>query len=105
MPLFGKRDQYSDAPKYYVDDKGHTGQNQFGNTVFGVDAAEVSAANKGIHQGWVKLTTGTGGRTGRITYETLVAGSIVGDATDFANTATTDVANSTGTADDSTFTP
>ena len=35
------------------------------------------------HTGWVRRTTGTGGRAGRVFYETLVAGgSIAGDAAD-----------------------
>lgn len=107
MSLFGKRDQYSDAPKFAVNDKGETGQEQFGNTVFGVDVDESAAARgdgKGsVPPGWVKVTTGTGGRSGRVSYETLATLKITGDATDFANTATVDVANTTGTADDTEF--
>ena len=108
MSLFGKRDQYSDAPKFVVDSNtGRTGQQQFGNTVFGVDVAESQEARddgKGsVPPGWVKVTTGTGGRSGRVTHETLATLKISGDATDFANTSTADVANTTGTADDSTF--
>ena len=108
MSLFGKRDQLSDAPKFAADDKGNTGQDQFGNTVFGVDATESTVARgdgKGsVPPGWVKVTTGTGGRSGRVTYETLAeVSSIVTDATDFANTSVEDVANTTGTADDLTF--
>jgi len=39
--------------------------------------------SKASHVGWVKRTVGTGGRAGRVTYETLVAmGSITGDAAD-----------------------
>jgi hypothetical protein len=40
--------------------------------------------NKGVaHAGWNVRTVGTGGRAGRVQYETLVAmGSITGDATD-----------------------
>lgn len=103
MALFGKRDQYSDAPKFVVrTDTGETGQAQFGNTVFGADGAEVTAAGGNIpHTGWVKQTVGSGGRSGRTHWEVLVAGSIEGDATDFANTSSAAVANSTGTADDS----
>lgn len=108
MSLFGKRDQYSDAPKFAADDKGNTGQDEFGTTVFGVDTTESAVARadgKGsVPPGWVKVTTGTGGRSGRVTYETLAeVSSMTGDATDFANTATVDVANTTGTADDATF--
>lgn len=104
MALFGVRDQYSDAPKFVVrTDTGETGQEQFGNTVFGVDTAEVGVTQGAGHTGWVKITTGSGGRNGRTQYEVLVAGGITGDATDFANTSTDAVANSTGTADDSVF--
>lgn len=39
--------------------------------------------SQGAHAGWVKKTVGTGGRSGRIQYETLVAvGSITTDAVD-----------------------
>ena len=38
--------------------------------VFGINAAE---APGGVTQGWVKVTNGTGGRAGRVQYETLVA--------------------------------
>jgi hypothetical protein len=42
-----------------------------------------STKSKSAHAGWVKKTTGTGGRSGRIQYETLVAvGSITTDAVD-----------------------
>lgn len=45
-----------------------------------------------------------GGRSGRVQIETLVAmKSIATDATDFANTSTSAVANTTGTADDTIF--
>jgi hypothetical protein len=42
------------------------------------------AKNKGVtHAGWVVRTAGTGGRAGRVQYETLVAmGSITGDGSD-----------------------
>jgi hypothetical protein len=103
MPLFGKNDQYSDAPKNAIDDKSTSGKSQFGNTIFGVSAVEqATSPNRGIHSGWVKRTVGSGGRTGRIFYETLVAGSIIGDATAGAGN-TTATANSTGTADDAKF--
>jgi len=108
MSLFGKRDQYSDAPKFTAKaETGESGQDLFGTEVFGVSDAESQAARgdgKGsVPPGWVKVTTGTGGRSGRVTYETLACAGITGDATDFANTSTEDVANTTGTADDSTF--
>lgn len=51
-----------------------------------------------------ELTAVVGGRAGRVTYETLVAlNTVVGDATSFSNTSTANVANSTGTADDTVF--
>lgn len=110
MSQWGNRDQFSDAPKFAVNDKGETGQDQFGNTVFGVDASESAAARgdgKGsVGTGWVRRVAGADGRAGRLARETLVAmssGSMVTDATDFANTATVDVANTTGTADDTEF--
>lgn len=183
MTLFGNRDQYSDAPKNAVNDKANTGQEQYGNTVFGVDDVEVTVNGDVAHSGWVQrivgygplteieiVTAGSGyansdtvlieatdpdngvnaaanvvtdgngaitsvvvseygqgftgseslaittsggssanlvptfgGRSGRVHYETLVAGSIQFDATDFANTDSGAVANSTGDADDAIF--
>ncbi len=46
----------------------------------------VGGANSAVqHSGWVKKTSGTGGRAGRVTFETLVAmSSISGDASDNA---------------------
>lgn len=60
------------------------------NNVYGVSTAEIAYANtadteaEGIaHAGWVLRSEGSGGRAGRIFYETLVAGSsITGDAPD-----------------------
>jgi hypothetical protein len=100
MALFGKRDQLSDAPKFVVrTDTGETGVQQFGNTVFGVNESEVATTQAAGHTGWVRVTTGTGSRSGRKSYEVLVAGGIIDDATDFVGAA----ANSTGSADDSEF--
>jgi len=69
-----------------------TGNNaQYFTKVAGVRAT--AAANLSIgtggravtHTGWVRRTVGTGGRAGRVFYETLVAnGTIVGDAADDA---------------------
>ena len=54
--------------------------------IYGADSTEVGVAGEGksvAHAGWVKRTAGTGGRNGRVQYETLVAmGSISGDAAD-----------------------
>lgn len=48
---------------------------------FGVDTGETSAAAGIIpHAGWVLRTEGTGGRAGRVTYETLVAMGSIGDS-------------------------
>jgi hypothetical protein len=54
---------------------------------FGVDANEQQAAAnnapKGAHAGWQRRVVGQGGRSGRVSYETLVAmGSMSGDASD-----------------------
>ena len=43
------------------------------NNVFGVDTAEADVKPV-THSGWVLRTVGTGGRSGRVQYETLVAG-------------------------------
>ena len=61
----------------------------FGNTtsngVFAVDIVEAQANKAVTHAGWVKRSIGTGGRAGRVFYETLVAmSSIVTDAADDA---------------------
>ena len=180
MPLWGNRDQYSDAPKYQITGKANTtGQDRYGNTVFMADDAEV-VANKQLNgPGWshrivgtgpvasitissggtgysnadtIKVSGGTtnaaanlqtnstggitsvtisttgagfanvssstlaittsggsganlvpvlGGRAGRVRWETLVAITAVqGDAVSFSNTSTANVANSSGTVDD-----
>lgn len=54
-------------------------------TIFGVDATEAAETTEITSAGWVKRTVGTGGRSGRTTYETLVAMSTIsGDAEDVA---------------------
>jgi hypothetical protein len=51
--------------------------------IYGADAGEVGETAGITHAGWVKRTVGTGGRAGRVQFETLVAaGSITGDAAD-----------------------
>lgn len=110
MPLWGKEDKKSDAPKFIVKaETGESGKEVYGNTtvqgVFGVDDAETTVADGVTHSGWVKRTVNTGGRnngTGkpRIQEETLVAGGITGDATSFADDG---VANSSGAADDTQY--
>ena len=55
------------------------------HTLTGTTATGASSLGTGniTHAGWVKRTVGTGGRAGRVQYETLVAmGSISGDASD-----------------------
>lgn len=53
--------------------------------IYGVDTTEAAVTPQITAAGWVKQTTGSGGRTGRVTYETLVAmRSISGDAEDTA---------------------
>ncbi len=74
---------------------------------FGVTADEAEALREGgtetvAHAGWNLRTEGTGGRAGRVTYETLVAmGSMTGDGdgntvSNYAIVVTTDPANATG---------
>jgi hypothetical protein len=180
MPLWGNRDQYSDAPKYTVHaHSGKKGQQLYGNSVFLADATETTVNKTIAHPGWVRRIVGTGpiksitinsggtlysnsdtisvsggsvnatanivtngsgvitainitnigagftnslsttitvttstgstanlapvfgGRAGRIKFETLIAlATTVGDAVNFANTSTANVANSSGTVDD-----
>ncbi len=53
------------------------------NNVFGVDTTEAGVTQGAGHAGWVRRTAGSGGRSGRVQYEVLVAGSsISGDAAD-----------------------
>lgn len=64
------------------------GLTETGHILTGVTATATAvvggAKNKGVqHAGWVVRKVGTGGRAGRVQYETLVAmGSMTGDATD-----------------------
>lgn len=110
MALWEDKDQHSGAPKFVVDSEtGDSGQDRFGNTVFGVDLQEaVVSDTPGI--GWIKRTVGTGEHAGRVREEVLVAMSKNAfknaadefeDATDFANTDAT--ANTTGDADDAIY--
>lgn len=51
--------------------------------IYGADTGEVGETDGVTHAGWVKRTVGSGGRSGRVQFETLVAaGSITGDAED-----------------------
>lgn len=105
MAQWGKNDAASNsviwAPTQFKTTANTTTRNAlFGNTtadalitgitvgMFGEDAAEarakrVSGNSRAAHAGWVVKTTGSGGRSGRVSYETLVAmGSVTGDAED-----------------------
>lgn len=44
--------------------------------IFGTDANTAAANNVFTHEGWTKITTGSGGRAGRVHAETLVAGFV-----------------------------
>ena len=65
------------------------GLTETGHSLIGETATAVATINglarKGFHAGWVVRTEGTGGRAGRVQYETIVAmGSITGDGADDA---------------------
>lgn len=82
MPLWSNTDEAASAPKHTVNvTNGETGVEAYGKTpvgTFAVDAAE--AATNGVPAGWNLKTEGSGGRAGRVFYESLVAmGSITGD--------------------------
>lgn len=101
MAQWGNQDQASDAPNYANNLLNVVGSSEalFGNTTadafvtdlevgtFGVSEAEMADTNGEAdavtHAGWVLRKEGTGGRAGRVQYETLVAmSSISGDADD-----------------------
>lgn len=67
--------------------------------LFGVDSQEINVLNnKGAHTGWNIKTQGSGGRAGRVTYETLVAMNnmiVDGDAQLLPNVAITLTINPT----------
>lgn len=71
----------SQKPKFLTDVEKKT-------QVFGVDTTEAAVNGKVAHAGWVKVTTGTGGRAGRVLRETLVAmgvkPAVMGDSEDTA---------------------
>jgi len=91
MASWGKVDQYQDAPLWALasvnlapisSNMGSAGSGKLFNNatadnlitgitrgLFNYAAGEFPA---GSHQGWVLKTTGSGGRTGRVTGETLV---------------------------------
>lgn len=79
------------APKSVVEAEGLSSNNGVSgdaSVVFGVNTTETGVSNSTqsfTHAGWVRRTTGTGGRAGRIQTEVLVAmSSITGDAPDDA---------------------
>lgn len=105
MPLWGSRDDAANSAIYATQQVNlpvSTGNraNLYANTTgnvfiqgatvgqFAVDTAEqqtlvANSKPKGAHAGWNLRTVGTGGRSGRVFYETLVAmGSMAGDASD-----------------------
>jgi hypothetical protein len=84
MPLWSNTDAKNSAPKYTVDvTTGNTGIQAYQQTpigTFGVDNAEVATTAGVTHGGWILRTEGSGGRSGRVFQETLVAmGSMGGD--------------------------
>lgn len=76
----------SEKPKFVT----YSESNGDAELVYGASTAEMAYANTADteadavpHSGWVRRTAGTGGRSGRVQYEVLVAGSsITGDAAD-----------------------
>ena len=92
MALWSNTDANTSAPKFAVAaglGVSANGQTLYANTttsgyvtgakvgVFGVDIVEQGLANNktthGAHSGWTLVTQGTGGRSGRVMAETLVA--------------------------------
>jgi hypothetical protein len=104
MPLFSATDANTGAPKFAVAGGlgvAADGSTLYANTtvgefvpnlavgVFGVDQVEIALANnkasKPAHTGWVLRTEGTGGRSGRVQTEVIVAGGMSTDAGGAAN--------------------
>jgi hypothetical protein len=104
MPLFSTTDANTGAPKFAVAGGlgvSANGYTLYANTtqsafvpgaaigVFGVDSAEIALdankANKPAHTGWVLRTAGSGGRSGRVQTEVIVAGGMGGDIQTTAN--------------------
>lgn len=90
MPLWGKKDLANNSPQFVgalvkISANTNNRDRMFGNTaanvfvskatigVFGADKNEVAATPGVAHSGWQLRTVGSGGRAGRVTYETLVA--------------------------------
>lgn len=80
MALWTMTDEAAGKPKYIA--QSGVANDVVGN-IFGVDTTETGVTDGITHAGWVKRTTGSGGRSGRTFIETLVAASsITGDASD-----------------------
>lgn len=87
MALWKATDAAASAPTFTVDvTNGNTGIQAFEATptgTWGVDTTEAQAKNINGHAGWILRTVGSGGRSGRVIEETLVAmGSMTGDSED-----------------------
>jgi hypothetical protein len=65
MALWTDKDESAGKPQYLTSDEK--------TSTYGADIAETTATAGIAHAGWVLRTVGTGARTGRTTYETLVA--------------------------------
>jgi len=76
----------SEKPKYvsYSESSNSSGTQGDPTKVYGVDTTETAVqASKIAHAGWVRRIAGSGGRTGRVQTEVLVASSsISGDQSD-----------------------
>lgn len=71
------------TPKTLTKGLSETGHSLRGETAQIVVTMTGIGSSFGAHAGWNLRTVGTGGRAGRVTYETLVAmGSMTGDASD-----------------------
>lgn len=87
MALWKNTDAAASAPQFTVDvTNGNTGIQAFEATpigTFGVDNNETLGRKDVTHAGWVLRTVGSGGRSGRVFQETLVAmGSMSSDSED-----------------------
>jgi hypothetical protein len=87
MALWSNTDESTSAPKHTVDVvTGNTGIQAYNletTGTFAVDTNETRASGVNGHAGWILRKVGTGGRTGRVFEETLVAmGSISTDGSD-----------------------
>ena len=87
MSSWKNTDQAASKPKFVsTESTSSSGDSGDLTTVFGVSADEAAAerdsGNPVGHTGWVRRTSGTGGRAGRTFTEVLVAGSMTGDLED-----------------------